>query len=76
MREVARSVRRTAPRAIQFVQRGKDGGVSTYVWMRVLESVPERYDLGIRLLSLGRIDLVYRPGRGTGAGAPSVLPHP
>jgi ubiquinone/menaquinone biosynthesis C-methylase UbiE len=27
--------------------------------MRILESAPERYDLGIRLLSLGRIDSVY-----------------
>jgi ubiquinone/menaquinone biosynthesis C-methylase UbiE len=28
--------------------------------MRLLESAPERYDLGIRLLSLGHIDRVYR----------------
>lgn len=28
--------------------------------MRVLESAPERYDFGIRILSLGRIDRVYR----------------
>ncbi len=28
--------------------------------MRVLESAPERYDFGIRLLSLGHIDRVYR----------------
>lgn len=34
--------------------------MSSYVWMRVLESVPERYDLGIRLLSLGHINRVYR----------------
>ncbi len=27
--------------------------------MRLLESAPERYDFGIRLLSLGRIDRVY-----------------
>lgn len=27
--------------------------------MRLLESAPERYDLGIRLLTLGRIDSVY-----------------
>lgn len=27
--------------------------------MRLLESAPDRYDLGIRLLSLGRIDQVY-----------------
>jgi ubiquinone/menaquinone biosynthesis C-methylase UbiE len=34
--------------------------VSSYVWMRLLESAPERYDFGIRLLSLGHIDRVYR----------------
>jgi ubiquinone/menaquinone biosynthesis C-methylase UbiE len=34
--------------------------MSTYVWMRLLESAPERYDFGIRLLSLGHIDRVYR----------------
>ena len=28
-------------------------------WMRLLESAPERYDLGIRLLTLGQIDSVY-----------------
>jgi ubiquinone/menaquinone biosynthesis C-methylase UbiE len=28
--------------------------------MRLLESAPERYDFGIRLLSLGHIDRVYR----------------
>jgi ubiquinone/menaquinone biosynthesis C-methylase UbiE len=28
--------------------------------MRLLESAPERYDLGIRLLSLGHIERVYR----------------
>jgi len=33
--------------------------VSTYVWMRILESAPHRYDLGIRILSLGHIDSVY-----------------
>ncbi len=33
--------------------------MSTYVWMRILESAPERYDFGIRLLSLGRINSVY-----------------
>jgi ubiquinone/menaquinone biosynthesis C-methylase UbiE len=33
--------------------------VSTYVWMRILESAPERYDLGIRLFSLGRISSIY-----------------
>lgn len=33
--------------------------MSSYVWMRVLESAPERYDFGIRLLSLGHINRVY-----------------
>jgi ubiquinone/menaquinone biosynthesis C-methylase UbiE len=33
--------------------------VSTYVWMRLLESAPQRYDFGIRLLSLGHIRQVY-----------------
>jgi ubiquinone/menaquinone biosynthesis C-methylase UbiE len=32
----------------------------SYVFMKVLESAPRRYDLGIRLLSLGRIDRVHR----------------
>ena len=34
--------------------------MSSYVFMRVLESVPERYDLGMRILSRGRIEDVYR----------------
>jgi ubiquinone/menaquinone biosynthesis C-methylase UbiE len=33
--------------------------MSTYVYMRILESAPHRYDLGIRLLSLGRVDALY-----------------
>jgi ubiquinone/menaquinone biosynthesis C-methylase UbiE len=33
--------------------------MSTYVYMRILESAPRRYDLGIRLLSLGRVDAMY-----------------
>ncbi len=33
--------------------------MSSFVWMKVLESTPERYDRGIRLLSRGRIDDVY-----------------
>jgi ubiquinone/menaquinone biosynthesis C-methylase UbiE len=33
--------------------------MSTYVYMRILESAPHRYDLGIRLLSLGRVDTMY-----------------
>lgn len=34
--------------------------MSTYVWMKVLESAPERYDRGIRRLSGGRIESLYR----------------
>ncbi len=33
--------------------------MSTYVYMRILESAPHRYDLGMRLLSLGRVDAMY-----------------
>jgi ubiquinone/menaquinone biosynthesis C-methylase UbiE len=33
--------------------------VSTYVFMKVLESAPHRYDLGIRLLSRGGIERVH-----------------
>lgn len=33
--------------------------VSTYVFMKVLESAPHRYDAGIRRLSGGRIDEIY-----------------
>ena len=33
--------------------------MSTYVLMRVLESAPDRYDLGIRLLTLGVVDRAY-----------------
>lgn len=34
--------------------------MSTYVYMKLLESAPERYDAGIRRLSAGRIDAIYR----------------
>lgn len=33
--------------------------MSTFVLMRILESAPARYDLGIRLLTLGRLDKAY-----------------
>jgi ubiquinone/menaquinone biosynthesis C-methylase UbiE len=33
--------------------------MSTYVLMRILESAPHRYDLGIRLLTLGHLDKAY-----------------
>lgn len=59
--------------------------MSSFVWMKVLESTPERYDRGVRMLSRGRIDDVYRriaeiaaaPGKqivdiGCGTGAVSL----
>jgi len=33
--------------------------VSSFVWMKFLESAPERYDRGIQLLSRGRIGAAY-----------------
>ena len=43
--------------------------MSTFVLMRLLESAPRRYDLGIRLLSLGRIGRVHeRMAEQVGAG--------
>jgi ubiquinone/menaquinone biosynthesis C-methylase UbiE len=33
--------------------------MSTYVLMRILESAPRRYDLGIRLLTFGNLDRAY-----------------
>ena len=33
--------------------------MSTYVLMRILESAPRRYDLGMRLLTLGRLEGAY-----------------
>jgi ubiquinone/menaquinone biosynthesis C-methylase UbiE len=33
--------------------------MSSFVWMKFLESAPERYDRGINMLSGGRINLVY-----------------
>ncbi|MFZ1866631.1 MAG: corrinoid protein-associated methyltransferase CpaM [Polyangiales bacterium] len=33
--------------------------MSSFVWMKFLESAPERYDRGVQLLSRGRIDEVY-----------------
>ncbi len=33
--------------------------MSTYVLMRILESAPRRYDLGIRLLTFGSLDKAY-----------------
>jgi len=43
--------------------------VSTYVLMRILESIPRRYDLGIRLLTLGSLEKAYdRLARHVGRG--------
>ena len=33
--------------------------MSTFVLMRILESAPQRYDLGIRLLTFGRVQRAY-----------------
>jgi demethylmenaquinone methyltransferase/2-methoxy-6-polyprenyl-1,4-benzoquinol methylase len=33
--------------------------MSTYVLMRILESAPRRYELGLRLLTFGRLDRAY-----------------
>jgi len=33
--------------------------MSTYILMKILESAPSRYDTGIRLLTLGRLDKAY-----------------
>lgn len=32
----------------------------SFAWMKILESAPQRYDLGIRMLSGGRIEAVYK----------------
>lgn len=44
--------------------------MSSFVWMKVLESAPERYDRGIRVLSRGRIDDVEKRLDEQGEGAP------
>ncbi len=36
-----------------------DRGPMSYVYMRVLESAPERYEWGMRLLTVGRLDRVF-----------------
>ncbi len=33
--------------------------MSTYILMKILESAPDRYDRGIRILSLGKLDKAY-----------------
>jgi demethylmenaquinone methyltransferase/2-methoxy-6-polyprenyl-1,4-benzoquinol methylase len=50
--------------------------MSTYVYMRILESAPRRYDWGLRLLSLGGIAAVYEQVAAAvveGRPAPRVL---
>jgi ubiquinone/menaquinone biosynthesis C-methylase UbiE len=37
----------------------RNARMSSFVWMKILESAPQRYDRGIRLLSCGRIEAVY-----------------
>jgi hypothetical protein len=41
--------------AYQLLARGNTE-MSTYILMKVLESAPSRYDRGIRILTLGRLD--------------------
>ena len=43
--------------------------MSSYVFMKILESVPQRYDLGIKLLSLGKIQKVKEQIAGQFASA-------
>jgi demethylmenaquinone methyltransferase/2-methoxy-6-polyprenyl-1,4-benzoquinol methylase len=50
--------------------------MSTYVYMRILESAPHRYDRGIRLLSWGRVDAMYdtvAAAAVTGETSPRIL---
>jgi len=66
---------------ITLLTPGEKASMSTYVLMKILESAPDRYDRGIRLFTLGRLDAAYdrltdriRPGDrvldvGCGTGA-------
>lgn len=50
--------------------------MSTYVYMRILESTPHRYDFGIRILSLSRVTAPYQAAADAAvvnASAPRVL---
>jgi ubiquinone/menaquinone biosynthesis C-methylase UbiE len=47
--------------------------MSTYVLMRILESAPRRYDLGIRILTLARLDKAYDRLAGHIKGGQQVL---
>ena len=50
--------------------------MSTYVYMRILESAPRRYDLGIRLLSWGRVGEMYEQVAARAVGdeqSPAIL---
>ena len=33
--------------------------MSTYILMKILESIPSRYDRGIYILTLGKLDKIY-----------------
>jgi demethylmenaquinone methyltransferase/2-methoxy-6-polyprenyl-1,4-benzoquinol methylase len=46
-------------RPVGLLSRAEGVSVSTYVLMKILESAPSRYDAGIRLLTLGKVDEVY-----------------
>ncbi len=44
-------------RAFGIIRRGYK--ISTYILMKVLESAPSRYDAGIRILTLGKLEKAY-----------------
>ncbi len=46
--------------------------VSTYVYMRILESAPRRYDRGLRILSLGQIGVVYEAAAAAASASEST----
>ena len=58
-------VREIAARPLSFVVRPliwrlrENIPMSTYILMKILESAPSRYDKGIRILTLGRLDDAY-----------------
>jgi ubiquinone/menaquinone biosynthesis C-methylase UbiE len=42
-----------------YFPRAEDVQVSTYILMRILESAPSRYDTGLRILTIGKLDEAY-----------------